>query len=332
MLNIIGIKCKDKIFVSNFSPNDYKIYSSLRKLLINGKISGETFHPDWHIIDDEPITVQRYVKQFNTNYRFELINPEMKSNKIKLTLKREDVLENMDGEQDWKDEYDMYKSLYALISDKQPDVLENVEFEYKTIMEVNEIRKYKGFMYDVQKTKWAHEGLKQLKETDIQHQLIDKIIFPEILLPARPCSLTPKQSFDIVRQYIKQYINYDIATITSDYSFCFRVKKKIPSFMPEKYVVDVNVLWYLTKKAKSKHKAKYNKFREIKCFNMAPKEYQDYRIIKGFRGETQEDLKNNIDNYCKKLIEFINEPVVDCPHCKGRGVIDEETSYEVTEE
>jgi DNA-directed RNA polymerase subunit RPC12/RpoP len=65
---------------------------------------------------------------------------------------------------------------------------------------------------------------------------------------------------------------------------------------------------------------------------MAPKKYQNYRIIEGFRGKTQEDLKNNIDSYCKKLIEFINEPVVDCPHCKGRGIVDEETLYEVTKE
>ena len=54
---------------------------------------------------------------------------------------------------------------------------------------------------------------------------------------------------------------------------------------------------------------------------MAPKPYQDYSAIKGFRGETQENLQNNIDEYCKGLIEMINEKVIDCEHCKGRGVI-----------
>ena len=44
-------------------------------------------------------------------------------------------------------------------------------------------------------------------------------------------------------------------------------------------------------------------------------------IIKGFTGENQDDLKQKIDAYCEDLIKFINEPIVDCPHCKGRGVV-----------
>ena len=332
MKNIIGIKCKGKIFVSEFKSDNYKKYHSLEKLIINGKSPEKTFHPNWCIIDSEPITIQKYVKQPNINYRYELFDPTVKSDKIKLVLKREEALEYIDGEWDWKSKYEIYRSLYKAVADEQPDVLEYVAFEYKTIIEVKEIKEYKGFVYDVQKTKWAHEGLRKLKENEVQHQLLDKIVFPDILLPARPCSLTPKQSFDIVRQYVKQHINYDVASITSDYSFCFTVKKKIFLSAPEKYTINVNSLWYSEEKTKPKYETKYKKSREIECFNMAPKGYQNYRIIEGFRGKTQEDLKNNIDSYCRKLIKFINEPVVDCPHCKGRGVIDEETSYEVTKE
>jgi hypothetical protein len=330
MINIIGIKCKGRIFVSEFRPNDYRKYSSLEKLIINGKSSEKTFHPSWCVIGSEPVTVQRYVKQPNVNHRYELFDPTIKSDKIKSVLKKEDVLEYIDGEWDWKSEYETYRSLYKAVSDEQPDILEYVEFEYKTITEVKEIKEYEGFAYDVQKTQWAHEGLKELKENEVQHQLIDKIIFPGILLPSRPCSLTSKQSFAIVKQYIKQHINYDVAFITSDYNFCFTVKKKIFLSIPEVYSTNVNELWHLDLERKnlSKLKKKCKKFREIECFNMAPEKYQDYRIIEGFKGETQEDLKNNIDSYCRKLIEFINEPVVDCPHCKGRGVIDEETSYD----
>ena len=332
MKNIIGIKCKGRIFVSEFRPDNYKKYSSLEELIINGKSPEKTFHPDWCVIDSEPITVQKYVKQPDINHRYELFDPAIKSDKIKSVLKRQEALECIDGEWDWKSEYETYRSLYKAVSDKQPDILEDVEFKYETIMEVNEIREYKGFAYDVQKTRWTHEGLRKLKENEVQHQLIDKIIFPDILLPARPCSLTSKQSFDIVRQYVKQHINYDTAFITSDHNFCFTVKKKIFLSAPEIYSANVNKLWYLKKETKAKYETKYKKYREIECFNMAPKEYQSYRIIEGFKGKTQEDLKNNIDSYCRKLIEFINEPVVDCPHCKGRGVIDEETSYEVTKE
>lgn len=36
---------------------------------------------------------------------------------------------------------------------------------------------------------------------------------------------------------------------------------------------------------------------------------------------TQEDLKNNIDNYLKHLISIINEPLKECIHCNGNGVV-----------
>jgi hypothetical protein len=133
MINIIGIKCKGKIFVSEFRPDEYRKYSSLKNLIINGKSPEETFHLNWCIIDSKPITVQKYVKQPNINHRFELFDPTAKSDKIKLTLKREDILEEINGELDWKSEYETYRSLYKTVSDKQPDILEDVEFKYKTI-------------------------------------------------------------------------------------------------------------------------------------------------------------------------------------------------------
>ena len=58
---------------------------------------------------------------------------------------------------------------------------------------------------------------------------------------------------------------------------------------------------------------------------MAPKLYQGYPIIQGFRGKNHEDLKNNIDDYCRNLIEIINQPLVDCSYCKGYGVIIDES-------
>ena len=54
---------------------------------------------------------------------------------------------------------------------------------------------------------------------------------------------------------------------------------------------------------------------------MAPKPYQSYTVIEPIEGEKYQDLEKNIDDYLTKLITYINEPLVDCPHCKGRGVI-----------
>lgn len=306
MINFIGIKCKNKFYISKFQSNYSSRYSFPDGLVINGLPVKKTFHPDWGIIDKKPRLVQKYIGQPDINQRFELFDSTTKSSKIKSILKREEALEYINGEWVWKNKYEPYRSLYKAVSDKQPNILENVDFNYETITEVKEIKECGGFAYDVQKTAWAHQGLKKLKENAIQHQLIDEIIFPSILLPSRPCSLSPEQSFNIVRQYIKQHINYDVVSITSDYPFCFRVKKKVFLTAPIKFTTNKKDFRFLNE-----------------CFNMAPKEYQDYNIIKGFRGKTQEDLKSNIDNYCKELIEFINEPNISCPLCKGHGVVSE---------
>lgn len=304
MLDIIGIKCKGKFFVTNVIANSYRLYSFLEHLMINGNPVKRTFHPNWGVIEDEPKIVQKYVKQPDINQRFELIDPALKSDRIKLVLKRDEVLKNGDDDF-WKKEFNSYRFLYTSVSDKQPDILKDVEFKYETIMEVNEVEEYKEFAYNVQKTQWTHGGLRKLKENEVQHQLIDEIIFPDILLPARPCFLTPKQSFDIIREYVKQHINYKIAFITSDFNFCFTVKKVI---------LPIKLKTTITNTINPKPK-------EIECFNMAPKKYQNYKVITGFRGKNQKDLKKNIDNYCKKLITFINKPLTVCPNCKGYGVI-----------
>jgi len=318
MKKLIGIKCKERFFVSENYQNRY---NSIENLLVDGKTPEKTFHPNWCVLDSEPVLIQKYVGQPDINYRYELIDKTMESEKTPLILNRDEVAIKEGYGWYWKDEYKIYQSLYKLFSDSQPAVLENVEFEYKTIMEVTEIREYEGFKYDTQRTTYQSDGIWDIREKEINHQLIDKIIFPEIVLPARPSTLTSQQSFGIIRQYIKQHINLDVATVTSDYNFCLTVKKKIPLSEPEKYTVDVNNAWYNKRKRKPKLETRYRRFREVECFNMAPKAYQTYSVISGFRGENQEDLKNNIDSYCENLIKFINEPVKDCPYCKGMGVV-----------
>lgn len=118
-------------------------------------------------------------------------------------------------------------------------------------------------------------------------------------------------------------MNYDVAEITSDYNFCFTVSKKIAFSEPEEYSVDINAAH---PRRKSKWQKRYRTSRSSNIFSMAPAPYKGYKVIPGFEGKDQEDLKAKIDSYCKDLIEVINEPIKDCPHCKGRGVIETDVS------
>jgi hypothetical protein len=59
----------------------------------------------------------------------------------------------------------------------------------------------------------------------------------------------------------------------------------------------------------------------VTVYQIAPKSYNNYPIVDPFSGKNYDDLKSNIDNFLHNLMEMINEPVVECKCCKGRGVI-----------
>lgn len=322
-MKIIGIKTKKGIFVSIFKPGEnYRKYVNLNEYIINGKPPEPSFHNDWSCIDSEPKKVEQKKSQPNINHRYELKDKSMMSDKTPFVFYRENVAYYHDYEWIWKDEFSMFRSLYKEVSDKQPDITENVEFEYTQIMECDELMKPVEFDHELLKTHWKHEGTRKIGQEDIVYQLIDKIIFPEIVLPSKKCELTKEKSYQVIREYVKNHIDGRYAEVTSDYDFCFTVKKKIALSEPEKYTVDVNFNVFSKRKRKPKLETRLRKSRYAECFEMAPKPYQNYTVLKnGFRGENQEDLDRNIKQYCESLIEFINKPLIDCPHCNGNGVI-----------
>lgn len=112
---------------------------------------------------------------------------------------------------------------------------------------------------------------------------------------------------------MKANINGKYATITSDYDFCFTVKKVI-YHTPEKYTVNIS-------KRKPKYETRYRRNREIVIFESAPKPYNNYTVQKSISGENHKDLEMKVDKYLKDLIEEINKPLIECECCKGMGVI-----------
>lgn len=309
-IKLVGIKCKDKYYISRHKDGcEWGRFNNTGNLLINGYLAMPTFHRDWNIVDKEPTTVQVAKRQRPINQRYELIDPSLASNKIPLVFPQEDVIECFEDVCHWKDEFRGLESLYRLCGDKQPDILEDIDFEYETIVEVSEIKDFGEFKYKI------HGA--PISKSDISYHIMDRITFPDILLSMRPCCLTSRQSFDIVAEYIKQNIDNNIALVNAHFDSYFRVSKKIALSVPESHTYYTNMFG----KGKRKTVTEWRKHREIECFNMAPKPYEKYWVIPGFRGKNQEDLKNNIDKFCMELMAEINEPVIDCPHCKGMGVI-----------
>ncbi|MDO8610959.1 MAG: hypothetical protein Q7R95_10545 [bacterium] len=307
-------------------PNHYNGCAGatgLDHLLLDGKL-GKDFEKSqdkgWIKIEKLPTNIERIDTQPNINHRYELIDKTLESEKFPPVLEKSKVTHKSDeGYTVWNDEYAQLKSLYLEKSDPQPNLMVNVTFEFNIVLEMDNIKEYGGFSYPIQRTQWSHEGFMKLTDKDVQHNLIDTIIFPDIVLPARKSELTSGQSYKLIRKHVQDNINPKYAHITSDYEFCFGVCKKIPLAQKISYQKDIS-RWGARK---PKYVTDYRENREIQVFEMTHAEhnYKGYTCIEGFKGANIEELKENIDNYLRDLMNLINEPLSDCPQCKGKGVL-----------
>ena len=317
-MRIKAIKCDNgKFFIIDASESMHE--SDFLKLQINGKHPEKSFCDDWFIVNSKPKKIVRTILQNNTNYRYELKDKTLKSNKFPLVFKRELVESSIDTDY-WKDEYADLRSLYKLVSDKQPPIIKNVDFELEVLIKVKNVPKPDEFIYDVASEQWMSGALRTtVTQKNIRHQLLDKLLFPKPLWNTLACKLSSHDTYKIVRQYIKQNINLKCAKITSDYKFCFTVQRVIPLSEPEKYTVNTNMFT----KRNPKYETRFRRERLVTCFDMtySPENYSGYTPIQGFEGKSQKDLKLKIDTYCEDLIKFINKPLRDCKYCKGLGVI-----------
>ncbi len=319
-MEIFGIKTDNGYYITtNLKTDSYRSGPGLPGYFINGEKPQETFHKNWLEIKSKPEEVKKTVRQPNINHRFELVSDSFASSDIPRVMPKHEIMEeNEDGYCGWKEEFKHLQSLYEEKSDKQPDILEPVEFTYTTILEVPEIKIAEDFNYSFP------GGI--VSQDDITHQIIDKIIFPDIVLPNKPSKLTSNQSYAIVRNHIKQNINLDVSKITSDYDFCFTVKKQIILNNPRHIKNEI-----LNARGRSYRKRRYREYyvkaREVEVFEMtySPKSYSGYTPIRGFTGKNHQDLQENIDKYLKEIMENINTPLKDCHHCDGMGVVITET-------
>jgi len=327
-VKFVAVKSSDCYYITipgKSQELDWASYDSpnLSKYFFDGETLVQTTTPGWYKLPKYPTRIYTEQRATQINFRYELVEKSLANETIKLVLDMEEVSETRfyGDERSWKKEFAHLESLYTLAYDTVPGREVDISFEIDVLF-VEEVQS--GVLsYNIEQAFYNHELQdRRLTESAVQHQLADKLFFPKILLPAKPSKLTSRQSFDIVRQYIKEHMDREVAVITSDYDFCFTVEKRIAL---DEAVVDRKEI--LTKKGTSYKRPRYatnlQTFRSIEVFEMtwSPKCYTNYSVLAGFRGESHADLKQNIDKYCSNLIQKINEPLQDCPHCHGRGVL-----------
>lgn len=311
MTKIYAVKSNNGWFLTDVKGENVYSRSKIGGLIVNDEYPlDQTWQANWFFSKYEPRTLHSLHSQPSINPRFELKDPE-KFPMLKRVYMKEEVYDDFD---EYTPEFSPIAGLYQFKSDQQPKVKVPFDFKIEVIAEVDHLEDPGKFKYKVNAFK-----------SDVNFYPFDMALTPPILKHTKPCFLTSEESYKIIREHVKQNINYKVATITSDYDFCFKVSKKI-SVNPVEIVKEIK-----KSNGKSYRKPRYNRSlkttRSVEIFEMTHsgqnngKGYSGYTVIPGFKGEDREDLQQTIDAYLEDLISFINAPYKDCECCEGKGVI-----------
>jgi hypothetical protein len=271
-------------------------------------------------------TLQAYGSKKVVNIRWELINPDDTSLGIPLTITTEQADEQYDDEiygysLGSKCKYQRFSSLYERKHDYQDGELGDVEFEIVSTQEVSvsDVDNFKDMKIATHVNKGNTEVVQNLSSI-VTYSDIEQLLVHPLALHNRPCSVSKDVTYNIVRNHIKQNINPHHARITSDYDFCFTVKKLViikPIEIKREHK-KANGRSY----AKPKFSYSTKQHKELDLFEMCPaKKYGNYTPIDGFTGDNLEDLAENIKLYLDELMEVINAPIHECEHCNGVGSV-----------
>lgn len=259
---------------------------------------------------------------------YELKNPDLASDKIPLEKRGvkqvwEEDDEGVDCYITDDEDFNKILSLYQPVYNQLAPSWETLDFEAvcKREVQVSSFDKPEDMKIKIiTSDSWGKEQITDLSQVVTYYQL-EQLMTPEFLLHKRPCYISSDNLYKIIRAYVKDNIDPKEAVITSDYDFCFTVKKKvhIKPYDVKREIKKRNGKSY----AKPQYKTNTVSTKEVEVFEMtsATKKYRDYTILKDLTANSFEDLKDRLDEYLKDLMHTINTPVDECEHCKGTGHI-----------
>lgn len=300
-----------------FSGYNYNYHtSSLAKLFFDGSTPEPTFIKHWWKIKKYPQKIEISQSQPNINKRYEIRDETLISKQLPKIINLEE-----------KNNYtEAVLNLYDFKSDKVPNIMIKGEYDIETIFKVDNYQESPKFDYNI-----LLKNKSKISNVDINHQLLDKLIFPEILLSVQPCSISSLNLYGAIRKHIIDNIDARVSTITSNYDFCFTVKKIVPLIKPRKFTY--NNIFARTKKARLKTHFGIQEYKNIEIFEMTndKENYNNYTPVKTLFAENEIELKDKIDTLLKNLITVINEPLSFCTHCNGTGYTQEIKTVKIGE-
>ena len=280
-------------------------------VVVNGKVPEKTFSSKYVLIPGEKeiksIVKTGLKKMFLSVW--ELADPEKFPNLPK-TVKDSECGE--DGPE--------YRDLYNRKYDYEPLPDENIEFteENRGFVTVPKDDRTPVTTY-VERVNFG-KGTRNVP-VEAKWDVLTCAIVPEISLENHPCYIPSSVWYKVIRSHIKENINPSFAEITSDYDFCFTVKKKIKLNTPKVWKTE-------RKKVNGKSYRQPVFVTHVKEYELHPlfemthegRNYEGYTTIQSIKGDNLADLRDNVSKYLSDLMERINQPVNYCPHCDGTGI------------
>ena len=312
------VKTDKGCFISDcFATNGYDYnyhHGQIQYLFFDGEQPKGTFYPNWYSIKQYPTLIKKKCDGEVINQRYELKDKSLVSDKMPEVIPYSES-ENYNA--------DVIDNLYSYEYDRGGSFFEDVPCEIQVICEIENYNFPQKIEYSAIHMSAFENRIYKITNADVHHQIIDKMIFPEVLLPERPCKFTSKQMYDITRQYILEHIDNAVAEITSNYDFCFTVMKRIPLIEPE--TITYQNVFARTKKERNKIYTKIKKYEKKEIFQMtySPECYKGYTPIPEMYANNEDELKKKVDAWLSGLMELINKPLCQCPNCNGTGYVDD---------
>ena len=149
--------------------------------------------------------------------------------------------------------------------------------------------------------------------------------------------MTSQQVYKIIRSHVLNNINGAVARVTSNYDFCFEVKKVVKTTSFEVKSEQLTQRGNSYKPPRFSKKTQDSKLDTI--FEMTwwgadkGKGYGSYTVIQGWEAPNLQELADQVKFYLEDLMKVINAPAHECKECKGCGMIFErvETNKMVTQ-
>lgn len=297
-----------------------------------GEVTAEpTWNTGWFLLRGiaEITSYEVKMKGGLVNPRWELKDKEDNPMELPEMVDKEESCEWVgDDEYYWSigSESIVYKHrfYYERVQDQQPDFWEAVELDVvdKGVLSVDHVDNFKDMKVNLYTKQGFQSGSKELSLNGIaRYSELDKMLTPPLAIHNRPCTLTSKQTYQIIRDHVKTNIDGKYASITSDYDFCFTVKKNI-RIEPYTHTTEVK-----KRNGRSYARPRFNtkgvEYKQAALFEITSSEdkYKGCTVIDGFRGESLEDLATQIKVYLEDLMNTINAPLHECTNCSGMGTI-----------